>query len=426
MGIHRRAIVACVAWIGVACGGGESRWAGTITDSAGVTIVSNSAVGVWTETDRWTVEEELRIGVREGDPEYQFGEIGGIAVDSRGRLFILESQAQQINVYSAEGVYEQTVGARGSGPGEIGGAAALLMGLGDTLVVPDFQNLRINRYAPDGSSLGSSPIDMQQGFPLLFQATASGVLVRQVRQAAFGGQPAIEDPHDVIVRFAADGTVLDTVLTFPSGGTLGTSGGPPRYEVYSAEPAWDCSDELAVIYAVNDDYRLSVYSADGELERVITMPYEPAPVSERDREVFLGFVERQLSNAGLSAQGIATMKSRINFAEFFPAFANLVAGPEGTIWVQHTQAPSELSDEERENFNPLAQGGAMGNLGVFGTSDWYVFDPAGRYLGVVTLPARFTVRTIRGGRIYGVWRDELDVQYVLRLRIVGDLGAGAT
>ena len=64
----------------VGCSERDSRWTGTVSDSAGVTIISNPAEGIWTETDEWTVEEELRIGVREGDPEYQFAEIaiGGI------------------------------------------------------------------------------------------------------------------------------------------------------------------------------------------------------------------------------------------------------------------------------------------------------------------------------------------------------------
>jgi hypothetical protein len=42
------------------------------------------------------------------------------------------------------------------------------------------------------------------------------------------------------------------------------------------------------------------------------------------------------------------------------------------------------------------------------------------------MPPDFTLKLFRDDRIYGVWRDELDVQYVLRLRIVGDLGLGAT
>ena len=53
-----------------------------------------------------------------------------------------------------------------------------------------------------------------------------------------------------------------------------------------------------------------------------------------------------------------------------------------------------------------------------GSRDWDVFDPTGRFLGVVTMPPRFTPRIILGGKIYGIWRDDLDVQYVVRLRII--------
>ena len=58
--------------------------------------------------------------------------------------------------------------------------------------------------------------------------------------------------------------------------------------------------------------------------------------------------------------------------------------------------------------------------------EWDVFDSEGRYLGVVTMPRLFTPKIFRGDKIYSIWRDEFDVQYVVRLRIVGDLGAGAT
>jgi len=82
----------------------------------------------------------------------------------------------------------------------------------------------------------------------------------------------------------------------------------------------------------------------------------------------------------------------------------------GTTWVQRITPLSELSEEELRVFpdNPVR--------------DWDVFDPIGRYLGVVTTPGRFDRMVIRGDEIYGRWRDELDVPYVVRLRIVGDLG----
>ena len=34
------------------------------------------------------------------------------------------------------------------------------------------------------------------------------------------------------------------------------------------------------------------------------------------------------------------------------------------------------------------------------------------------MPPRFKPRMFREDKIYGVWRDDLDVQYIVRLRIV--------
>ena len=53
-----------------------------------------------------------------------------------------------------------------------------------------------------------------------------------------------------------------------------------------------------------------------------------------------------------------------------------------------------------------------------GAPDWDVFDAEGRFLGIVSMPPRFAPRVYRDGKINGVWRDELDVQYVMRLGIV--------
>ncbi len=47
-----------------------------------------------------------------------------------------------------------------------------------------------------------------------------------------------------------------------------------------------------------------------------------------------------------------------------------------------------------------------------------MFDSEGRYLGVVMMPERFAPQRIHGGDIYGVARDELDVQYVVKLRLI--------
>jgi hypothetical protein len=149
-----------VAVLAAACAGaGDGQWAGSVTDSAGVEIVSNAGQSMWTEADAWTVEEELKIGTLEGDPNYMFGQVGFLTVDSNGRIYVLDAQAQQIRVYSADGVYEQTIGRRGSGPGELLGATFVLMAPGDTLVVPDLQNLRISRVPRPAGDRGPAGRD---------------------------------------------------------------------------------------------------------------------------------------------------------------------------------------------------------------------------------------------------------------------------
>ena len=77
--------------------------------------------------------------------------------------------------------------------------------------------------------------------------------------------------------------------------------------------------------------------------------------------------------------------------------------------------PKELSDEELEAFT----------LVDFGAPEWDIFDSAGRFLGVVMMPARFAPAVFRADKIYGAWHDEHDLPYVVRLRIVGDLAVGA-
>ncbi|NIM48882.1 MAG: hypothetical protein GTN62_03745 [Gemmatimonadales bacterium] len=396
--------------VAVAACSGDAQWTGTVTDSAGITIVSNTADGMWSASERWTVEEELRIGSIEGDPDYQFGQIGFIAVGSDDRIFVLDAQGRHAKVYSADGQYERTIGGPGSGPGELGSQAVFLsVGPGDTLLVPDLMNQRVNRYAPDGSSLGSFPLRLEQGLPMQWRATSSGVIAQQVRPFALPGQPAA-DSMDAIVRLAVDGTVMDTLMKFPSGRLFSLGGGTPEINLYSPEPVWDLADDLRLLFGVNDDYRIGLYSAEGTLERIIAMPFEPTPVSERDREAVMSFVERMWLDAGVPPAVLPQMRSMIHFGEFFPAFSSIQSGPQGTIWVQHTQSAADLTEEELEQFNLIEDAGAP---------DWDVFDAEGRYLGTVPMPLRFAPRLFRGNKIYGVWRDELDVQYAMRLRIVG-------
>jgi hypothetical protein len=273
-------------------------------------------------------------------------------------------------------------------------------------------NQRVNRYAPDGTSLGSFPLRIEDGIPMSIVATRTGVVAAQVRSFSLPNLPA-RDSLDVIATLATDGSVTDTLMRFPPGASIDLSSARgPRRKVFAAEPVWTLSDDLELFFGITNRYRISVFDQEGALRRIVTKPAEPAPVTERDKKMMWEVIEQQVRSLVPPESFMEFMEQTrqlVGFADFFPAFVSMSIGPNGSIWVQHLRPHAEVTDEELETYDMTQD---------IGSRDWDVFDPDGRYMGVVTMPPRFTPRIILDGKIYGVWRDGLDVQYVMRLRIV--------
>lgn len=407
---------ACAALLGLAaCGGGDANWTGTVRDSAGIAIVENPAAGLWGPDDAPTITRDLDIGTADGPAETQFGSIAGITTDSEGRIYVLDQQAKRVRAFAADGTFLLEMGGEGSGPGEMSQAAAGLLRLaGDTLVVPDMMQQRVNLYMPDGTPLGSFPMMLVDGVAVRWDVTPDMRMVHQLRKlpmgpAAPGGpeQPAMGSVGDPILVRALDGSILDTLTVLPPGQTI--SGGPGqqmRVTIFSSEPIWDLGPDGRLVTAVNSDFRINVWSRDGTLERIITRPFERRPITESDRAQIMEGIREMMKAQGTPPQALAMAEQMFGFADFFPAFATVLVAPGGQLWVQRLQTPEAIA----------ASGGQF-NLQDLGAKEWEAFDAQGRYLGVVELPERFTPIHVDGDDIYGIWRDELDVQHVLRLKV---------
>lgn len=397
-------------------------WTGTVSDSAGITIVSNPAEGVWSAGEAWTVEETLRIGVLEGDADYLFGHIAGICVGSGGGIFAVDQGATRVAAYSADGVFRNAFGEAGDGPGQLGAAlGGCLMGPGDTLHVTDLQNLRIDRYGSDGSIQASFPIDLPLGLPVVTQMTGDGRLVQQRRSFGFGGQPPV-DSVDALIMLDARGVLEDTLLVFPTGQTISLTGGGGQgvLTLFASEPAWAVTSSGELYYATTDAYSIGLYDRDRTLRRLVRRAVEPRRVEEADRQLITDALAQGFRDTGAPEPLVDQIMGVVNFAELYPAFHRLASGPQATLWVQRVQTADELSDEERQALGTLMQNPEVfitNPLLPVGAPDWDVFDADGRYLGAVTFPERFEPMVFRDGEIYGVWKDEVDVEYVMRFLI---------
>lgn len=395
--------------------GGE--FAGTVRDSAGIRLVDNTTSGVWGENAGWSTDDALRFGEAAGAAEYQFGQILGVAPLSDQRIVVLDAQAQRLQVYGPDGAYERTIGGPGNGPGEFSPqTGGLFVGRGDTILVPDLGNQRLNAIPAEGEP-SNFPLRLEQGIPIAFDLGADGALVSQRRAMNFGGGEAPADPNDLILAQHFDGSVIDTLLTPKRGGTFQMRDGVPEITLFAPEPMWTMLSDGRIAYASNDAYRINVYGPGGELEQVVTFPHQRQPVTEEEQQRVRELIRSLWEEQGVPPQAMDQMMSSMSFAENWPAFTRLQGGPDGSLWVQRVRDMSTMTQDELDNWNPQLDQGSP---------EWDVFEADGRYAGVVELPARFTPMTITTDRIYGVFRDEFDVQYVRVLSLtVGPAPADA-
>jgi hypothetical protein len=371
-------------------------WEGRVDSlPSGTIVVVNPARGVWDSATAWRAVEDLRIGSVEGDEAAAFGRIAALAVDPAGRISVLDQQAQEVRVFGSDGTHIRTIGRKGGGPGEFAGADALWADETGRLWVSDRTARRFSVFDSAGVLLGDHPRS-QAGFFLEFiGGSATGDL-----WDAWWAYDAAGEPLDKVLRRFADGAYRDT-LTLPrfvetqwqvvrrqGTSTMRFNLRVPftAVELLAVEPLG------GVWRAVTNAYRLTRFDLRGDSTRVVLREHTPIPVSAADRE---GALRRYRTDFADDLGAID--ESLIPAAK--PAMWTIVVDDLGYLWV----VPYTADDRAAIAFD--------------------VFDPEGRYLGAVPTPVtpqRLRPRpVVRGDALYYVTTDELDVPYVVRVRIEG-------
>jgi hypothetical protein len=425
-----RALSATLLLAVAACGGDSASTASApmVQDSAGVRIITNPGGGAWSADDAWRVEEDLRIGVAEGDPEFQFGALVGVDADAEGRIVTLDQQASRIRVFSADGDLLHAFGRTGGGPGELSQAlspaTSVFFEADGSIAVPDLGNTRLARFSVTGEALDSPRLAFEAtGIPILFSRTANRDLVVQYRQMAIPGAGSMggdEPSGDRIVRLGAGTAEGDALVEVPAGETFSMgAGGMPQFRIFAPEPVWAVLSDGRVVTGINNEYSLTLHPASavaaatdagsGNGRTIVRRTVDRVPVTDRQQTAMRNLFRQSFEDSGqpIPQEFIEQLVGGMAFESQWPVLAAVLPGPDGTLWVQRVEAGEALDDLTMESLQ----------AGEFGSRRWDVFDTEGTYLGAVEMPEGVQPLRFVGDHLYGIHSDDLRIQRAVRLRV---------
>lgn len=392
-----------VVLLASACGDRDRPGAAEVavdTLEGGVVQVTSPREGLWSDGEGWELVEEVRIGAREGDGPDVFGSVADVAVEAeRGRIHVLDSQADEVRVFDADGAHVSTLGGTGEGPGELANPMGLVLDSEGNLWVPDFGNGRYQVYAPGGEPLRSPARPMTFGsFPwpggidrdgdLWDVATAPGgdgaltrrALVRLHEEGADGGRP---EPVDTLILPEHETETVDLV---DDEGTRTASLNVP----YAPQLRWRFDPRGYVWAAVTDRYRIAALDLrSGDTARVLEREHEPVPVTAEESDSVAELFEERVQGMAMGGRP----ERMPDIPDVKPALVNLHVDDHGRLWVE----PSRLRGEA-----PRLE----------------VFDDDGRFLGPVPLPEEVSrILDFAGSRLYALVQDDVGVPYVVAYRV---------
>ena len=377
-----------------------SNW-GTVRETlpSGAILVTNTPAADPSPTLK--LVEELRVGSLEGGRPESFGALKGLVALPGGGFAVLDSQAQEVRVFGADGSHVATHGRPGEGPGEFVDATGLMVDPRGRIWAADPRGARMSVFDPvdgflesfryqsmirgfiwagtmtDGGHILKPSMSRQDFRPMLrvYDSTMTQIDSILSAEADEGGRTDPEDsPGSFYFETPGGGYGLMRIPFYPRGASHMDRNG----ETWSGRMS-------------DPGYRIGKYAPGGDTTLIVVTERPPVPVTPAERDSVIAGIRE-----GLGESGVTDEMDWSRIPDVKPALESIFTSAEGNVWV------------------------AIPNLS--GGMDYDVLSSDGSYLGTVTTGALgvypWLPPVVVGDTFLAVVTDELDVPYVVRARIV--------
>lgn len=343
------------------------------------TVVENAAPA-WGDSIAWTIgTEPALIAGRQPEDIDALLSAGDAARTSHGRIAVAIQALDQLRIYDPAGALVATAG--GPGSGAFRAIGRVWVRPGDTIAVASVRVPAVHSFDADGKLLETVSI----------KADANTLFVTPIGQFADGSflaqslvpGPALPDLGELLrdtiafLRITRDGQTVRSVLRVAGARQIVFDDGGGKRQIAAPLPltvsGTAAGDDL--ISGNGETSELAVSGPDGTMRRIVRWNATPVPVTDE--------LKRLYRNSALGenppddvARVFDSFTSQAGFPDSMPVYNGIATDDDRFIWLRAYAPPWALDEPEV----------------------WTVFDPAGRWLGSITMPPGF--RPTRFGNMF--------------------------
>lgn len=342
---------------------------------------------------------ELISEVGAVDGENAFAGIRWVGPAPGAGILILEDDTYEVHVYGRDGG-RLNFGGRGEGPGQVRSAHYAAWIPDGTYAVGETYPPRLHFFGADGRylktldalSAGALPEGSAGAFGI-WRIIRPDTAYLQVNPIPAPGAGESQAYVLRLVRGPDAEWSTERLRSWPNALASGPAGPP----LLSPVSAWTVAPGGTLYFTPGGTYEIEARGTDGSPIHTIRRDMQGQAVSQEIQAAALTVIRASMAES-LPAGAVDAMLEDVEFASTVPLIDRLLYDPgSGRLWAGRPDAASAAAQEPP---------------GV-----WDVFDSTGTLTGSVALPERYRLLDVRDDRLYGVWTDDLDVEYARVYRL---------
>jgi hypothetical protein len=351
--------------MGTNCQKQGHEWRGIIKECDGVVYVTNPQYPT-NENAGLDFEEELSIGREDGKAEYVFSRVGGIDVDDRGNIYVLDLSDANVRAFDSRGQYLRTIGRKGQGPGEMQFPVFVQITSRGEVLIYDYAVSRMLFFSLEGRFL-SEKTTLQPILPIRVDSLGNLIGKRILAPPPKGGK--------IIYRYdPGERSFMEIAKEDMGAGGIVDIGKPYCYCAVTQKDM--------IIWGSSEKYAFYVLNQQGKTVKKVTGQYEPQSITVEDEQAY----KRQYAD-------LLKAGTKITFRSHFPAFSDIIVDDEEHIFIKTYERDAE-------------RGGAF---------FFNVYDRDGIFMAKVPVTISLNKDSVwKKGKLYTITSDANGVQVVKR------------